>query len=550
MNFTEVLNTMKNLLIFLIILFIQVSCYTHRDENTQKVFRYNESQGISTLDPAFARIQVIIWPVAQIFNGLLQLNDTLGIEPCIAKRWEVSADGMEYTFYLRDDVYFHDNIVFKNSIGRKVNADDFKFSFNRIIDEKTASPGSWIFSNVDFSAEKGFQAVHDTVFRIYLKQPFPAFPGVMTMQYCSVVSREAVEYYGNDFGRQPVGTGPFMYKYWKEMEKLILVKNPHYFEKDEQGNQLPYLDAVAISFVRDKQSEFLEFMKQEIDFLNHVHKSYKNELLTPAGQLNPKYEDKLIMYKDNYLNTEYLAIYVGDKIDQSQNPLKYKEIKQAINYGFDRVKMLRYLRNNIGEPALAGFIPRGLPGYVEGWGYHFDPDTARLLVEKVKAEIGEIPPITLTTTGDYSDLCEFIQHELSAIGLTIQIEISVGATFRSMVANSKAPFFRASWLADYPDAENYLALFYSKNFSPAGPNYTHFSNEEFDKLYEQSLKERNLEKRTGLYHQMDKIIMNEAVIVPLFYDQVVRFTHKEVEGLSTNPVNLLVLKKVKKKLNN
>ena len=529
-----------------IVIFICISCHNRKDNSGKTVFRYNESQGIPTLDPAFARNQVIIWPVAQLFNGLVQLNDTLGIDPCIASSWIISEDGLEYTFFLRNDVWFHEHESFGAERTRKATAYDFEYSFKRIFDPETASPGTWIFANADFS-KGGFVAVNDTTFTIYLKQPFPAFLGLLAMQYCSVIPHEAVEFMKSDFGNFPVGTGPFKIKYWKEGEKLILVKNDAYFETDSEGRKLPYLDAVSITFIRDKQSEFLQFMKHEIDFLNHIHKSYKNELLTPLGQLNPKYQGKIRMDKDQYLNTEYLAFFMGqNEFISSDNPLSYEELRKAINYGFDRKKMIKYLRNNIGEPALSGFIPQGLPGYFPGWGYHYNPDSARVLIKRLENKIGEIPVITLTTTSDYADLCEFIQHELANFGVKIEIEVSVGATFRSSVANSKLPFFRASWLADYPDAENYLSLFYSKNFSPYGPNYTHFYNSEYDFLYESSLRETNTDIRTGLYHQMDRIIMNNAVIVPLYYDQVVRFTHKDVKGLTTNPVNLLVLKRVYK----
>tara|TARA_B110000495_G_C22531431_1_gene323192 strand:- start:228 stop:578 length:351 start_codon:yes stop_codon:yes gene_type:complete len=113
-----------------------------------------------------------------------------------------------------------------------------------------------------------------------------------------------------------------------------------------------------------------------------------------------------------------------------------------------------------------------------------------------------------------------------------------------MVATSKLDFFRASWIADYPDAENYLSLFYSKNFCPDGPNYTHFKSEEFDKLYEKSITESDIKKRTKMYQELDQIIMNNAVIIPLYYDQVLRFSHKNIKGFSANAQNLLDLTKV------
>ena len=162
-------------------------------------------------------------------------------------------------------------------------------------------------------------------------------------------------------------------------------------------------------------------------------------------------------------------------------------------------------------------------------------------IEKKKKE----PKITLKTTAQYLDLCEYIQHELKEIGISLEIEVNPSGTHNEMVAQGNMTFFRKSWVADYPDAENYLALFYGKNLAPDGPNYTRYSSSEYDRLYWSGLSEPNDSARIALYEEMDKMIIKDAAIVPLFYDQVVRFVPKSLEGLGVNPMNLLSLKKVK-----
>lgn len=533
--------------VFAVLILMIYSCSKQIDHKDRQVFRYNESKGIATLDPAFAKNQTIIWPVHQLYNGLVQMDRHLRIKPAIAKSWEVSTDGLNYTFHLRNDVFFHDHEVFPGGKGRKVTANDFVYSLKRLYNPEIASPGAWIMNPLD--KEKGPEAINDSTLKITLRYPFPAFLGLLTMQYCSVVPREAIDFYKDDFRKNPVGTGPFQLKLWIEGEKLVLVKNPNYFESDSLGNHLPYLDAVAITFVPDKQSEFLEFVKGNTDFLSGVTAANRNELLTSTGTLRKKYRDKIKLLTAPYLNTEYLGILLDTTETGVHTVLaKNRKIRQAINYGFDRKKMMKYLRNNMGTPATGGIIPKGLPGYRKNYiASSYNPDRTRKLLEEAGYPGGKgLPTITLTTTSDYLDLCEFIQHELSESGISIEIEVSTGATFRDMVSNSKLEFFRASWIADYPDAENYLALFYSKNFSPSGPNYTHYQNKEYDQLYEQSLNFNDPRQRRELYHQMDSIIMSDAAIVPLYYDIVVRFTHMNVKNLGTNPLNLLELKKVKK----
>jgi len=502
------------------------------------VFRYNEHANINTLDPAFSRTLQDTWVCNQLFNGLVQLDSDLNILPSIAKDWIISEDGLIYTFNLRNDIYFHKHKLFGKDSTRTVVARDFTYSLNRLKDEKIAAPGSWVLNKVD-----SFKAVNDTVFEISLKQPFPAFIGLLSMKYCSVVPREVAEFYGTDFRSYPIGTGPFKLKRWEENIKLVFRKNNHYFEKDETGKPLPYLEAVAITFLPDKQSEFLQFTQGNIDFLNSLDASYKDELLTADGKLRGKYAETVDMIRGPYLNTEYLGFYLGSQTPEIQSEL----IRKAINFGFDRKKMMIYLRNGIGNPANGGFIPKGLPGHNPSIGFTYKPEKAKQLVEQFKNESGITnPEITLVTSSNYLSFCEFIQRELEKTGLTINVDVMPEATLRSARSNGKVDMFRSSWIADYLDAENYLSIFYSKNFAPDGSNYFHYKSTQFDSLYNKAFTVTDIEKRKHLYTTMDSLVMQKTIMVPLYYDEVIRFTRKNVKGLGTNPINLLDLRYVQK----
>jgi len=518
-----------------------VSCSTKikkHDENS--VFRYNEHANITTLDPAFAKDLRTIWVTNQLFNGLVQLDDSLNVQPDIAHSWTISEDGKIYAFNLKKGIKFHKHILFGKDSTRSVKASDFEYSFNRLLDPEVASPGKWV---LDF-VEK-FEAKNDSTFVIRLKQPFPPFLSLLSMKYCSVVPFEAVDYFGDTFRANPIGTGPFKFKLWVENTKLVFRKNNNYHEKDENGNRLPYLEAVAITFLPDKQSEFLQFIQGNIDFISGIDASYKDDLLTSEGQLKEHYKNQIDMVSGPYLNTEYLGIYL-DAAEKEVNSIK---IRKAVNYGFDRIKMIKYLRNGIGTPAINGFIPKGLPSFNHMKGYTYQPKKAKGLVQSYMEETGNFnPSITISTNSQYLDLCEYIQRELQRTGLHVNIDVMPPSTLRQTKVSGQLSIFRGSWVADYPDAENYLFIFHSKNFSPNGPNYTHYSSKEFDALYEKAIQTTNLKKRHVLYRQMDSLIMASAVVIPLYYDEVVRFSQKNVKGLGINPINLLNLKRVKKNI--
>ena len=319
------------ILFCVIVSLLWASCSKKETNDNRTVFRYNEVAGIASLDPAFAKDQAMIWADLQLYNGLVQTDKELNICPSIAKSWEISDDGKEYRFFLRTDVFFHPHKLFKGK-KRKVVASDFVYSLNRILDEKTASPGRNFFTCIE-KTENGYSIIaeNDSVLTIRLKEPFSPFLGILSMPYASVVAKEVVEHYKQDYRKNPIGTGPFKFKMWKEGVKLVMLKNEDYFEKDSLGNSLPYLDAVAITFIIDKQSVFLEFVKGNIDFISGIDPNYKDEVLTRSGKLQPKYQDKIQLLTQTYLNTEYL----GFRMD-FDSPLQDKRIRQAINHGFDR----------------------------------------------------------------------------------------------------------------------------------------------------------------------------------------------------------------------
>ncbi len=523
------------------------------EHDGKTVFRYNESAGINTLDPAIAHHYEDLLAVSQIFNGLVSLDENMNIIPSVAKSWEITNNGKLYTFHLRNDVHFHEHEVFGSDKKRLLTADDVVYSFLRIMDPDTRSPGLYIFQNIDRSEAslfKGVIAEGDSVVKIYLNSSQPSFLYQLSLPNCGIVPREAVEHYANNFGENPVGSGPFVFRKWKRNVKLVLVKNENYFEKDAAGNQLPYLDAVSVSFIKDRHVEFVEFRNGKLEMISGLNESEKDELINPDGELNEKLREDFYLQKNPWLNTDYLGILVDDRFDiVKSSPLQNKLVRQAVGYSIDTKSLIKYMRNNIGIPAVTGFIPKGMPGYeayaIEGFTYDLNK-AKKLLAEAGYNDFTEIPQIKLVATAEYTLLCTYIQKSLSDLGLDVEVDIQTTSYMSQSIAQFESNFYRKSWIADYPDAINYFQLFYSKNFYPEnGLNYTHFKNNTFDELYELALIEDSTALRYEYYKDMQQIIHNEAPVIPLFYAETLRFLNKKVSGLKGNSLNMLNLKETK-----
>ena len=524
---------------FLIIILFGIllsSCEKDSDiENN--IFKYNEYSNISSLDPAFSSTLRNIWPINQIFNGLVQLDKNLEIKGDIASSWTISEDKRTYTFKIRQDVYFHNSELFGKNLTRKVKAKDFEYSFKRLIDNKIASPGYWVFNNV-----KDFKAINDSIFQIELKKEFDPFLGILSMKYCSVVPHEIVTVLGDKFSKKPIGTGPFKFKKWDENVKLVLSKNKNYFEHDSLGQKLPYLDGIAISFIPDKKSEFMELLSGRLDMVSSPENSIIDQIFDYQGDLNPRFSSNFNLLKSPYLNTEYIGFNIQNNI-KKDTLLRY-----AINSGIDRKKMMQYLRKNIGYPAESGIVPNGLNNNFYLPRYNYDPDLSKKLISIYKSnnDIDEIN-ITIVSDSQYLDILEFIQSELEKIGVQVQIEITPPSILRQGKATGKFDAFRASWIADYPHIENYFSLFYSKNHTPKGPNYTFFSDRNFDELYELIGNKKSISYEK-ISNDLENIIRRYSPIIPLYYDMSVRIVPKNISGLEANAINQLNLKRVVKKL--
>ncbi len=531
---------LRRYFLFVLPLFI-FSCKPKNESIEKQTFHLNLAGGLESLDPAFSKDLSTMWTAHMLYNTLVETNEQLQITPSLAYRWDISADGLTYTFHLRPNVFFQDNERFPNGKGRRMTASDVVYSFSRLIDPEVASPGGWIFN--DRVLEKNpFTAPDDSTFQLHLARPFRPMLPILSMPYCSVVPKEVAGYWKKNFRRHPCGTGPFQYTVWDEGNVLILHRNKHYWERDSAGNQLPFLQAVQVSFTDNKATEFLLFLQKKLQFVNGVDGSFKDLVLTKNGALKPEFARQYQLKKGVYLNTEYLGINLESAQKTSwANPL----VRQAVNYAIDRKKIVTYFKNGIGIPANYGFTPPGMAGFdaPPDYGFAYDPQKALSLLAEAGFPNGRgLQTITILTPDNFADIVNFVASQLAETGIPVKVEIMQPGILREQMTKGTALAFRAQWIADYPDAETFLTIFNGR--LPAPPNYTRFKNKTFDALYDQSMNAPD-SIRWKLYRQMDSIAISAAPLIPIYYDQRLHFLQKNISGLQSNPMNLIDLKKVK-----
>lgn len=579
--------------------FFAIGCGENVDKIPEaQVFRYNEDVSVNTLDPVYIKSQSEIWIGSQIYEGLVALDADLKPIPQIAKYWEISDSGRVYKFVIKPNLQFIATDTEKNGIlpVRKspVTVGDIAHSLYRLLDPKTASPGAWILNDkmdlprgfVNNMNKKGsgknasdisrsihpYQAFYnqasspiytpnDSTVILRLNKPFPAFLSLLATNFAWIYPQNATQ-----LGNKPMGSGPFYLRRWESDVKMVLLKNPHY-HMAYKGRALPFLEAVNVSFVKSKQTAFMQFMSGNYDFFNGVEASFIDELLTDSATLNPKYQPSIQALLTDFLNTEYIGFYLGDTLNGLPNPYVDKNLRKALQLSVDRKALLRYLRNGLGVPGGQGFVPpalvsaaspeekkvREVSDLMVGKNA-FQLDTARYFLKRSDfvRDKKKFAPLVLTTTSDYLDMAVFLQNAWKQIGLDVAIEIQTGGMLRQLRNAGKLGMFRGSWIADYPDAENYLACFYSPYKAPNGPNYTHYDSKYFDQLFEEVAfakveNEADVQRRNRLAQKANAITFEDAPVIVLYYDKSVRLMQKNVSGLGNDPINRLDLRYVRKR---
>lgn len=477
----------------------------------------------STLDPANCADSTAAGYIVEIFSGLVTLDGDLEVVPDIAESWNISSDGMTYTFHLRDDVFFHD--------GSEVTANDFKYSIERAADPATGSRIAEAYiGDIVGVTEKlaglavevgGVRVVEEYTLEITIDAPKAYFLSKLTHPAAYVVDKENVES-GVGWWREPNGTGPFKLLEWSSGSQIVLERNEYYYRGAAK------LESVIF---RLQGNAMMTYENGGIDIVP-VGAANIDRVLDPDNALN----------KELVSGSELSLYYIGFNVNEA--PFDDPKVRQALCYAVDKEKIVDILYKNTVSVAY-GVLPEGMPGYNEDIsGIEFNVSKAQGLL----AESGyryNMPPIVLSVSGD----CAGVSSAVIAIAYMWQenlgIEVSIEALdFITLITEASRGELQASqvgWIADYPDPENFLDLLFHCG---SVENYTGYCDAGVDATLEQARIDTDTDSRMELYKAAEQAIVSDAPLFPLWYGRNYYLVKPYVKGFNPAPTTISYLKDV------
>ncbi len=567
------LTTMVGVVLFLILPLGLPSCGGDSDPSSSStltaveggrwrggVFKLNEPEFIKTLFPPNIIDAYSYRVAAQIYEGLFKFDQSdLSVKPALCEKYEVDASNTVYTFTLRQKVFFHDNPAFPDGVGREMKAADVAYCFSRLCNGKDVYQGSVVFLDVvkgarDYfnatragekpSGVSGIKVTGDYTLEITLERPSSVFLFGLAGPNTMIYPKEAVDKYGKDIRINPVGTGPFVLdpENVDEDIKIILTRNEKYYRVDEFGNKLPLLSAIDISFLKDKKTEMLTFKKQGLHMLYRLPTDDIINILTDTKAGSGEYGDYILQLKPEMASQVFGFLHT-DPVFADVN------VRKAFSFALDRERILEYVLQGEGDgPGIHGITPATFKGYAtkEIKGYTLNADSARYYLAKAGFPNGKGFPKTsldLNTEGERNTAVAIeVQKQIKDnLNLSIDINPMPIAQHSEGMQAGRSKFFRTGWLYDYPNPENFLMAFYSKNLPEDAtalsfPNMWRYKNPKFDALYEQGLRATTVEQAYEYFLQAEQVLMNDAAVIVLWYDEGYRLLQPFVKNFPSNPM--------------
>ncbi len=515
---------------------------------------------------------------SNIYEPLYQyhyLKRPYEIVPCLAAAMpEVSDDGLTVTIKVRDDVVFQDDECFPGGKGRPVVAEDFIYSWKRLADIKNVSKNWWVLDgriaglnafreytqgverkqDVDYDrAVSGLEAVDDHTLRITLTKPWPQIRYYLAYLPTSVVPREAVERYGDEFLNHPVGTGPYVLDEWQRGSRIVLTRNPTFRDErypsegepgdeeagllEDAGKQLPFIDKQVFTIIEEDQPAWLKLMNGDVD-VGGIPKDNYGGSITPQRELTDELKAKGL---ELYIYDRPVTFWYGFNMEAPELRDNLP-LRRALNLALNRVEYLDLFLNGRGIPAPKIVPPPPLfEAYdepIDSPYTSFDLDRAKQYVEEAKqAAGGELPELVLSLGGTDTtqrQVGEYLTRLYKTeLGLDFRVDFMDWPTLQEKTKTKQVQMFGMGWEADIPDPENFFALFYGPNKSP-GNNNMNYQDDAFDALYERLKVMEPGPERTALARQMEQIIVDDLPCVFIAHTTSFRLQYKWCENYKPN----------------
>ncbi|MDX1904749.1 MAG: ABC transporter substrate-binding protein [Thermonemataceae bacterium] len=558
---------MKRIAYFLVTIAIFTTCggNSNKENNTLKeakggkkyggIFKVNLNEYIKSLYPLNI-IDIYSYRVStQVYEGLFKFNaNDLSPKEAIAESYTIDESKTVYTIKLRKGIKFHDADCFEGGKGREVTAEDVKFCFTQVCTQSKNNQGFTIFDNLLKGANdyynasaggkkpskeiEGIKVVDKYTIQLTLTKPYSLFTTNLARPFAYIYPKEAFEKYGEEMRIKAVGTGPFYLAKVEEGSSILLKKNPNYYAKDEQGNTLPFLDGVKISFIKDKKTEILEFDKGGLDMVVRLPTEDIIEISNKAGDsINKKFE----LERVPEMTTQYLNFMTQKGI------FKNKNLRKAFSFAINRQEILEAVLNGEGEaPGEHGITPPVFANYDYNTirGYEFNLDSAQYYLKKAGYEGGKgLSKIQLHISPEGERQVNVAQDVIRQLKENLNVEIEINQQPISQLIDKgltgNFDLMRMAYYADYPSPENFLWLFWGKNVPESDkeksyPNMPRFKNALYDEYYEKGLAATNLMEAYGYFKKAEQILMNEAAILVLWYDEIYRILKPNVKDCPNN----------------
>jgi oligopeptide transport system substrate-binding protein len=514
--------------VFLALLFCTACEDTPKTGGSDRLFRANLSTEPPSLDWSLATDHVSFNVIANLMVGLTEFDPQLKPVPVIAKSWNILDGGRRIIFQLRDDVFWSD--------GKKVRAQDFEYSWKRLLDPKTASQYAYILFDIENAQEYhegkladsgavGVRAQDDVTLAVRLRHPASYFLALTTFEVTFPQRQDMIEKFDSQWTEPQhiVTNGPFLLSSWKHENEIQLSANPGYF----RGR--PPMEKVILLMVKEKTTAVAMYEQGQLDFLD--------------DHSIPSLEKSRMSKQHGFKRVPQLrGEYYGFAVDR--RPFNDPRVRKAFAMAIDRSVFPKILQG--GERPASSWIPPGMPAHNSKLGLHFNPPEARRLLREAGYPEGKgFPRIALgyDTDEDRKLVAEAVQGMWQRnLGIIVALENQEWKAYLKTLQTDPFPVFRDGWGADYPDPDNFMKLFTSHS----GNNHLRWRNSRYDQLVEGAARELDWKKRVKLYDEAQKILCEtEIPMVPLYWRSESTVLNPRFTGLEMNTMGRLDLRLVR-----